>query len=323
MDKISVIVPVFNVAPYIGRCLDSVLGQTYADLEIICVNDGSTDESGGICDEYAAKDSRVRVFHKKHGGVASARNVGLLNFSGQYVGFVDSDDWIESDMYEVLYGTIRSRGVSVSAVGFFGDTDTGTAPRKNVRHIPDRVLTQREMLSFIYQLDLYNAFHVVVWNKLFCSDLFRNNNGLLFNEHLFSGSDALFLPSVFLIDGCTGTYCDQPLYHYYQRNSSIVHSSTAIIKEKGSLAAHKSVLKMFNDSGYEDLAMLVKKEICYCASLIAELAIKEGDEGVLERMKREMRTYMEDYVELNRDFPARVERIKELINTKEKPLWSL
>ena len=97
MPKISVIVPVYNTEKYLNRCIDSILAQTFTDFELLLIDDGSTDCSGKICDEYAAKDSRVRVFHKENGGVSSARNMGLDNAQGEWITFVDSDDWVHED----------------------------------------------------------------------------------------------------------------------------------------------------------------------------------------------------------------------------------
>lgn len=95
---ISVIVPVYNVEKFLSRCLNSILAQTYNNLEVILVDDGSTDNSGKICDDYALKDKRIRVIHKQNGGVSSARNMALSVAKGEYIGFVDSDDYIENDM---------------------------------------------------------------------------------------------------------------------------------------------------------------------------------------------------------------------------------
>ena len=103
MDKISVIVPFYNVEPYIRNCVDSIINQTYKNLEIILADDGSTDNSGKICDEYALKDNRIKVLHLKNGGPGIARNAGLDVATGKYIGYVDSDDYIEPDMYETLY----------------------------------------------------------------------------------------------------------------------------------------------------------------------------------------------------------------------------
>lgn len=106
-DLISVIVPVYNVEKYLHKCINSILNQTYKNLEIILIDDGSTDNSGKICDEYALKDNRIKVIHKENGGLSSARNAGLDICSGDYIGFVDSDDYIAEDMYEYLYVNLK------------------------------------------------------------------------------------------------------------------------------------------------------------------------------------------------------------------------
>ena len=102
MDKISVVVPVYNVEKYLRKCIDSIINQTYKNLEIILVDDGSPDKCGEICDEYAKKDNRVKVIHKKNAGVSSARNDGIDNATGEYIIFVDSDDWLEDNAIEIM-----------------------------------------------------------------------------------------------------------------------------------------------------------------------------------------------------------------------------
>ncbi len=102
-DLISVIVPVYNVEKYMERCVDSILRQTYTNIEIILVDDGSTDASSRLCDEYAARDGRIKVVHKENGGLSDARDAGLAVAEGDYIGYVDSDDWIEPDMYELMH----------------------------------------------------------------------------------------------------------------------------------------------------------------------------------------------------------------------------
>lgn len=111
---ISVIVPVYNVEHYLNRCVDSILAQTYSDLEILLVDDGSTDSSGAICDAYARQDARVQVIHKKNGGLSDARNCGIEHAKGRYFCFVDSDDGIAPQMIEVLYRNLLNAGADVS-----------------------------------------------------------------------------------------------------------------------------------------------------------------------------------------------------------------
>lgn len=112
--KISVIIPVYNVEPYLRKCLDSVINQTYQNLEIILVDDGSPDACGAICDEYAARDGRIHVIHKENGGVSSARNAGLAMAGGEWIGWVDSDDWVEPDMYEYMLKHALSSGAEIA-----------------------------------------------------------------------------------------------------------------------------------------------------------------------------------------------------------------
>lgn len=114
---VTVIVPVYNIKEYLTRCVHSIIGQTYKELEIILVDDGSTDGSGQLCDELAKEDVRIRVFHKENGGSSSARNLAIDNAKGDYLGFVDSDDYIEPDMYELLVGAILRHNAQIAQVG--------------------------------------------------------------------------------------------------------------------------------------------------------------------------------------------------------------
>lgn len=115
---ISIIVPVYKVEPYLRQCVDSILNQTYRDLEILLIDDGSPDCCGKICDEYEKKDKRVRVFHTENRGLSIARNLGLKETQGDYIGFVDSDDWIEPDMYEVLLKCLEETGADICVCGY-------------------------------------------------------------------------------------------------------------------------------------------------------------------------------------------------------------
>lgn len=114
---ISVIVPVYNTKEYLERCVDSLRAQTYSDMEILLVDDGSTDGSGAMCDAFAAKDKRIHVFHKENGGSSSARNLGIAMARGEYLGFVDSDDYADADMYERLYAAVCRYGVKAAQIG--------------------------------------------------------------------------------------------------------------------------------------------------------------------------------------------------------------
>lgn len=127
--KVSVTVPIYNTAKYLSKCLDSLLNQTLKDIEFILVNDGSTDGSGEICDEYASKDSRFRVIHKANGGLASARQAGLDAANGEYVIVCDSDDWVHPEIYERLYYAAISKSADISVCGFYSEYSDGKSIR--------------------------------------------------------------------------------------------------------------------------------------------------------------------------------------------------
>ncbi len=175
---ISVIIPVFNVEKYICKCLDSVLSQTYTNLEIILIDDGSTDNSGKICDEYAKKDDRIKVIHKQDEGVSSARNAALKMCTGEYIGFVDSDDYIEKDMFEYLLGLIVSSKADVARCEIIG---------KNNLFIKTEIIKSSDALERCLP-------NIYLWNMLFTSSVIEN---LVFDENVFLGEDVKFCIEAF------------------------------------------------------------------------------------------------------------------------------
>jgi glycosyltransferase involved in cell wall biosynthesis len=300
MDKISVIIPVYNVEPYIRKCLDSVVNQTYRNLEIICVNDGSTDGSGKICDEYAAKDSRIRVFHKGNDGVSSAKNIGLKNIAGKYVGFVDSDDWIEPDMYEVLHKSAQEKNVPISVVSYFKDTDAKSTLMTNKTRIPDGIISTEDMLLYPLKRDYYMGFCGYLWNKLFFADIFLNNN-LNFNEKINYAEDVLLYTKAILAGKYIGIYIDKPLYHYYQRKDSISHSESIDVKAD-ILVAYKKVEKLLNENGYSNISYWARGFYCHHAIVIAEI------------LQCEIKSHLNDYMETNKEFPEKFGRVHGLLS---------
>ena len=163
---ISVIVPVYNVEPYLEKCLDSIIGQTYKDLDILVIDDGSTDHSDEICDKYAEKDKRIKVFHTENRGLSAARNLGLENAKGEYIGLVDSDDWIEQDMFEALLSKIEETAADVAECGSFVDY-----PEKSIKRTAIQQVVQSE--ESIEAL-LHGRISTQVWNKLYNRSCFEN-----------------------------------------------------------------------------------------------------------------------------------------------------
>ena len=174
MEKVSVIVPVYNVEKYLKKCLDSIRNQTYDHLEILLVDDGSTDNSGKICDEYGKKDSRVIAIHQMNGGLSAARNRGIEIASGEFILFVDSDDYIASDMIEKLYLRLKETRSDMAVCGIqYVDENEVHFADKSPNHFSfkDGILT-KEMFWNIYA-SVGHTECVVTWNKLYKKEIFK------------------------------------------------------------------------------------------------------------------------------------------------------
>lgn len=176
MVDISIIIPVYNVRMYVEKCIQSVLNQTYKDIEVICVDDGSTDGSGEICDEYAKMDSRVKVIHQNNGGVVSARKKGLKAAIGKFVGFVDSDDWIDPYMYEYMAKKMKDYSVALVEIGIIDCTCNGEKRRKckiaegcyKGNKFVKEIIPKLFYDGYFYS---YGAITGALWNKLFVREL--------------------------------------------------------------------------------------------------------------------------------------------------------
>ena len=166
MDKISVIVPIYNVKEYLNRCLDSILCQTYKNIELILIDDGSTDGSEKICDDYAKKDNRVVVYHQKNSGVSASRNKGLELATGEYIGFVDSDDYINEEMYEKLLNCLKLNNASISMCKY-QLLNYGSVP-KEINNTGEIVYPQIDAMKRViisYEITSH------LWNKLYKKEL--------------------------------------------------------------------------------------------------------------------------------------------------------
>lgn len=171
MDRlVSVIVAVYNIEEYLPRCVDSILAQTYEKLEIILVDDGSTDKSGRICDEYAEKDSRIQVIHKKNGGLSDARNAGMDIATGEYIGFVDGDDWIDRDMYRAMYEACEKENAQIAACRYKQITKSGVIDASTGNSVS---LSKIEALEIYICGDERYLIYNSVWSKLFSAELIQ------------------------------------------------------------------------------------------------------------------------------------------------------
>ena len=210
--KISIIVPVFNTEKYLPNCLDSIINQTYSNIEVILVNDGSSDSSGIICDEYALKDSRIIVVHNENGGVSSARNIGLDIATGDYIMFVDSDDYLEPQFCEIPLFIAFEKNVDIVSFGYYRIYNNGRRIEKKTKE-PREISSSEGIFQLITKEDvIYN----LIWNKLYKRQLFsdvRFPNGKLYEDNaviylLFHKAKKIFVS-------------DSLLYNYLYRDTSI------------------------------------------------------------------------------------------------------
>ena len=223
MSLLSVIVPVYKVEAYLDTCVQSILSQTYRDLELILVDDGSPDRSGAMCDEWAARDSRVRVIHKPNGGVCSARNAGLDAAKGDYIAFVDSDDWLDSEMYAVMMAQVREYGCDVVMCDCVKEFPDG--PRLYTHDIRpgfyDRTTLTKEYFPHLLMMENveYPA-TISNWLLLFRRELVKDVRyltGVRYSEDLLFGAQLLYRANSFCyLKG-------QSFYHYRMNPTSATH----------------------------------------------------------------------------------------------------
>lgn len=260
MAIVSVIVPVYNVEAYVGRCIDSVLSQTFTDLELILVDDGSSDKSGDICDEYATRDSRIRVIHKDNGGVSSARNAGLdyvfSQSSSEWLCFVDSDDWVSSRYIELLLEACINCGVDISACSH----------KKTEQE--ETILVKEEAFSVLsaedFCCDYVNDSYIVMWGKLYKRSCFEGVRFPLGKIH-----EDEFVVYKLLFAAKKVAYTSSHLYNYFVRQGSIMTSEWSVKRMDGIFAIGEQ-LEFAEKNAYIKFKIHTSKRYYY--SILVSLA---------------------------------------------------
>lgn len=239
---ISVIVPVYNVNKYLRKCIDSIINQTYTDLEIILIDDGSTDGSEKICDEYLLADNRVSVIHKENGGLSDARNAGIDVAKGEYLSFIDSDDYIHTSMYEILLSNLESKQADISVV-------TVKRIKENDEVVPDTyndicVFEGDEVMGRLVDSDIDT---VVACNKLYKKELFLNYRYK--NDCIHEDEYAIH----HILHNCKRiVYTTAELYMYVDRSGSLSNHITEK-SQMDNIEAKEDRLEFCNKYGYEEL----------------------------------------------------------------------
>lgn len=261
---VSIIIPIYKVEPYLRRCLDSIVNQTYTNLEIILVDDGSPDGSPQICDEYAAKDNRILVIHKENGGLSDARNAGLDICKGEYISFVDSDDWVDKKYIETLYNTIIETGADISIINHcqFSSDETFLPLEK----FHTGIFAGYNCLK---QLIINNTIqHTLVWGKLYKKTLFNNIRfpvGKKFEDNYVSYQLYFFSKKI----ACK----DIVLYHYLKRSDSIMGAAQNIDYTQAWLEQ----AKFFEKQKCRELANVIYYRLSWSFLRRFQICIKKKD----------------------------------------------
>lgn len=266
--KISIVVPVYNVEKYLDKCIQSILNQTFKDYEILLVDDGSTDKSGVICDDYASKYSNINVIHKTNGGPSDTRNVGIKSAQGEYLYFLDSDDYIIPECLEILYSNLKNNEavLSCGSFGFFDDNhpvnEDGSDENKLLK-----CTGEKACLTLLYGKDFYTS----SCNILLKAEIAKSN---LFPVGKFH-EDELTTFRYFL-DSSTVVKTDYKTYYYYQREGSIMHSSgQPILDEALAGDNYVNVCKDINNKFLK--AALCKKYFLYLSIIENYPEIKKDE----------------------------------------------
>lgn len=306
-DLISVIIPVFNVQDYLEECIQSITTQTYKNLEIIIVDDGSTDSCASICDSFAERDTRILVIHKINGGLSDARNSGLNIATGDYIAFVDSDDFIDNDMIEYLYKLLKANDAHISICG---KRDFLEFPKYNndlTGNIKEKVLQSQQALKLLIEDEVIQSY---AWNKLYVKELFQEIRypvGKVY-EDLYTTYKLFYVSEVIV-------YSNLEKYNYRINPNGIVQSGK-IKNEIDKVEASKEIYQFcsVNINNLENLAL--DRYLRNAIRLIRIIYSKNNTEQYMKELKSLFRKYYFIYLKTNDYYNNKLIATFTIINEK-------
>lgn len=283
MCKISIIVPVYNVEKYLKKCVDSILAQTFKDFELILVDDGSPDNSGAMCDQYAKEDARVKVIHKENGGLSSARNAGIEAAKGDYLGFIDSDDFIATDMYELLYTNSIKEDADVSICGIF-DVFQGKEPKV----LPAKyiVADKKEAMKLVLEAQLISV-HAV--NKLYKADIFQS---IRYPEGMITEDAAVILA---ILDQTKKVVIDTAQKYYYYHRDNSISSNRFSVKDLDTINVWKTNEEWIA-TRYPELNLVAHTRVCWAHFIVLDKILVSNEERNFSGTKEIVRYLRENYI---------------------------
>ena len=283
---ISVIVPVYKTEAELPRCIESLLAQTHKNLEIILVDDGSPDSCGAICDSYAEKDRRIRVIHQRNQGVSVARNAALEAAQGEYIGFMDSDDWAEPGLYGFLCQIAEQYACYISICGYFKHMTHGSV-RTMDRPASSPVLEREQAIYHLLRGTYYDGY---LWNKLFKRDLFFPKSPYNRMEPSIHICEDLLLVCTLILHVERVAYVPQMFYHYFVRDNSALNTYNE--RRKTELAAFMKIERMLTEARDKSNVDIVTMRCAQTAVNLRIAALKAKDEAYARQMRGQAKPYL-------------------------------
>ena len=289
---ISIIVPVYNVEKYLDRCIQSLISQSYKNIEIILVNDGSLDNSGAICDKYSKDDNRIISIHKKNGGVSSARNTGIKNSRGEFIAFCDSDDWVDKDIYVELVKLINKNNSDLACCEFF---DLEKVDINNDETYLENTIDRNYALKLILDDDKIGGY---LWNKLFRRSTIFNSNLLTLDTKIHVLEDEIFVLEY--IKKCEKIAITKKQLYHYEKNENSALNSPISEKTLTAIDAREKIymqIKQVSDDDsilYLAWGQLIKNCVLFYKKIIFSNSIKNKN-MYLSKIKSIIKKYINDY----------------------------
>lgn len=282
LPLISIIIPVYNTEKYVNRCLDSIINQTYKNIDVIIVDDGSTDNAGKMCDKYAIIDSRIRVFHMVNRGVSAARNFGIENARGKYLTFIDSDDYVDKNFILSMYNELINSNADISICGYAQEHNGEFCPHYS-KDIVEKLNNQEMIVQMLMQI----KYSYSPWDKLFVTSIVKEER---FPEDISNNEDLFFVYNV--MKKCsTAVFNSRPLYFYCENFESAARVKFS--KKNESMLDIQDYILEDISSLYPDIYKIARieyvKNLLFCLSLV--IKAQYDDKKFINRIKNALKEH--------------------------------
>jgi len=316
MPILSVIIPIYNTEKFLGQCLESVIKQSYKNLDILLIDDGSTDNSSKICEKYQKKDNRIRFLKLNHQGKSNACNEALKLCHGEYISIIDSDDWLELNMYDILVDNLKSDSlIDISVCGYYKCDKKKNLPIVNEKNVPRISMDMKKFMSYIYERDTYKGVGSYLWNRIIRRELITKS-GIFFRKDINICEDVLFTAQCYL-KAKKIIYTPMQLYYYRQRDGSLMHTPEERLKSLSACKVYKELITIFEEFNIDDnVIRLIKRFYVYHAGVALEYIYRyklKKYEYKITILRQYILDYLSIYIEMNKRHPQNIIWIKKIL----------